>query len=80
MRCCPVFSYVFLVLFLASMEALEGCRLGAGPLKAVVPHHREPDSKTFQMVGAEFFQESSDNTLSVLAHGSRGREDGDNPD
>ncbi len=62
------------------LQAFEGCRLYAGPLKAVVSHHRQPDSKPTQMVGAEFFQESSDNTLSVLAHGSRGREDGDNPD
>ncbi len=54
------------------LQAFEGCRFYAGPLKAVVSHHREPDCKTLQIVGAEFFQESSDNTLSVLAHGSRG--------
>ena len=53
-------------------EALEGCGLGAGPLEAIVSHHREPDSKPFQIVDLEFLEQFADNTLSVNAHGSSG--------
>ena len=54
------------------LQAFKGCRLRAGPFNGVVSHHREPDSKPFQMVDAEFLEKSADNTLSVLAHRSRG--------
>ena len=54
------------------LQAFKERRLRAGPLEAIVPHHGEPDSKAFQMVDAEFLDQSTDNTLSVLAHGSGG--------
>jgi hypothetical protein len=54
------------------VQICEGLCLDAGPLKAVVPHHREPNSKTLQLIDAEFVEQSADNTLSVLAYWSRG--------
>ncbi len=47
-------------------------RTWASPLEAIVSHHREPDSKAFQVVGLELLEQFADNTLSVNAHRSRG--------
>ena len=54
------------------VQAFEGLCLDADPLKAVVTHHWEPNSKTLQLIDAEFLEQSADNTLPVLAHWSRG--------